>query len=286
MNQPSSNYFNFQLNNKRYRIHYLDWGNCERHVLFCAHGLTRNGRDFDFLARVLSKEFRVIAVDYPGRGMSEWLDDKIDYTIPNYVEVSLALLDELKLSTVDWLGTSMGGLIGMCVAAFYPQRLNRLIINDVGPEIPEAAVKRINDYLSLSMEFKNLTDFEQHLRLIYAPFGELNDQQWKHLVTYSHYIDQYGKILANYDPGIVVPFKQNTSDDTDMWEIWKSISNRIYLLHGENSDILSPSIIEKMKQLQTGLISKSVKNTGHAPALMDKAQIELIEHCLSTKRDD
>jgi len=286
MNQPSSNYFNFRLKDKQYRIHYLDWGDSGRPALFCAHGLTRNGRDFDFLARELSKEFRVIAVDYPGRGLSDWLDNKIDYTIPNYVEVSLALVDELKLSTVDWLGTSMGGLIGMCVAAFYPQRLNRLIINDVGPEIPEAAKKRISDYLSLSLEFKNLTDFEQHLRLIYAPFGELNDQQWKHLVTYSHYIDQYGKILANYDPGIVVPFKQNIPDDTDMWEIWKNISNRIYLLHGENSDILSPSIIEKMKQLQTGLISKSVKNTGHAPALMDKAQIELIEHCLNTKRDD
>ena len=136
------------------------------------------------------------------------------------------------------------------------------------------------------MEFKNLNDFEQHLRLIYAPFGELNDQQWQHLATYSHYIDQNGKIMANYDPGIVVPFKQNTSVDTDMWEIWKKISKRIYLLHGENSDILSPSIIEKMKQLQTGLISKSIKNTGHAPALMDKAQIELIEYCLTPIRND
>lgn len=286
MNQPSSKYFNFQHEEKQYRIHYLDWGHPDQPVLFCAHGLTRNGRDFDFLARELSRTTRVIAVDYPGRGLSDWLDDKLDYTIPIYIEVSIALLNQLKLNTVDWLGTSMGGLIGMCVAALYPKRLNRLIINDVGPEIPQAAVKRINDYLSLSLEFKNLTDFESHLRLIYAPFGDLDNHQWKHLVTYSHYIDQNGKIRANYDPGIVVPFKQQTTDDTDMWQTWKTISKRIYLLHGKNSDILLPPIIKKMKQIQTGLISCSIENTGHAPALMDNAQIELIEHFLTTKRDD
>ena len=138
----------------------------------------------------LSKNFRVIAVDYPGRGLSEWLDEKTDYTIEYYVETSVALLDELKLSTVNWLGTSMGGLIGIMIAAFYPQRLEHLIINDVGPQIPQPAVKRITDYLSVPVRFKNLPEFEQHLRLIYAPFGNLNDEQWQHLVAYSHFIDE------------------------------------------------------------------------------------------------
>ncbi len=286
MNQPSSNFFRFRLKDKPCRIHYLDWGGPTLPVLFCAHGLTRNSRDFDFLARKLSENFRVIALDYPGRGLSDWLDNKMDYTIPNYVEVSMALFEELKLGTADWLGTSMGGLIGMLVAALYPERLRHLIINDVGPEIPETAANRINDYLSVTMAFDDLADFEEHLRLIYAPFGELSDRQWQHLARYSHYRNQNGKILANYDPGIVVPFKHNASEDADLWEIWKKIGKRIFLLHGENSDILSPAILEKMKQLQSGLVSKSFRNTGHAPALMDEAQIEFIKYCLNTKGND
>ena len=113
MSQPSSNFINIRFKDKPCKIHYLDWGDSNHPVLFCAHGLTRNSRDFDYLARELSHQYRVIAVDYPGRNLSEWLSDKNDYIIPNYVEISVGLLDELKLDTVDWLGTSMGGLIGM-----------------------------------------------------------------------------------------------------------------------------------------------------------------------------
>ena len=280
MNQPVSKYLSFQHQDKSRRIHYLDWGNPDQPTVFCAHGLTRNGRDFDFLAHKLSEEYRIIAIDYPGRGLSEWLTDKNDYTIPTYVEVSLALLDELNLNKIHWLGTSMGGLIGMIVAAFHPHRFNSLIINDVGPEIPDAAVKRITDYLLESFKFKNLVDFEQHLRLIYAPFGNLNDQQWTHLTQYSHCINEKGDIVANYDPDIVIPFKQKSSVEADLWAIWKNITSRIYLLHGENSDILSLSIIKKMKQLQPGMMSTTIEHTGHAPALMSKAQIELIKNWL------
>ena len=116
--------------------------------------------------------------------------------------------------------------------------------------------------------------------MIYAPFGDLNAQQWQHLTQYSHRVDENGHFASNYDPDIVIPFKQNSSVDTDLWAIWENISRRIYLLHGENSDILSPSIIEKMKQQQPGLISATIKQTGHAPVLMDKAQIELIKNWL------
>ena len=285
MKQPSSNWFHFKLDGHTYRIHYLDWGAPDNPVLFCAHGLTRNGRDFDCLARDLCKGFRIITPDYPGRGDSDWLLNKTDYTVPTYVDVSLALLDNLKLDTVNWLGTSMGGLIGMIMAAFYPQRLERLIINDVGPEIPQAAVKRISEYLSTTLKFNTLEEFEQHIRLIYAPFGELSEDQWQHLVGYSHTVDDRGKFVSNYDPGIAMPFKQNTADHNDLWDIWKKITHRIFLLHGENSDILLPRIIEKMKQLQPGLISKSITATGHAPALMDKVQIELVEYWLKHQKE-
>ena len=225
MIEPRSNYYNFKLKTESCRIHYLDWGSVDQPVLFCAHGLTRNGRDFDYLARELCGEYRVIAVDYPGRNLSEWLQDKQGYIIPNYVEISLGLLNELDLNTVNWLGTSMGGLVGMIMGAYYPQRLNTLIINDVGPEIPSEAAQRITDYLSMDLQFNSVDEFEQHLRLIYAPFGELEDQHWQHLTKHSHFIDRSGKVRSNYDPGIVVPFKENPALDADLWDIWSADTN-------------------------------------------------------------
>lgn len=285
MAQPYSNRIHVEISNRIYRLHYLDWGKPGNPVLFCAHGLTRNGHDFDFLARELSSEFRVIAPDYPGRGSSDWLIDKLDYSIPTYVNASLALMDELELDAVNWLGTSMGGLVGMGLAALHPQRLEHLIINDVGPEIPKAAVARITDYLSLSHDFEDPAEFEQHVRMIYAPFGPLSDEQWRHLARYSRRIDSAGRIVSNYDPDIVIPFRQNTTADSNLWDFWKNLTHRIFLLHGENSDILLPCIIEKMKQYQPDLVCRSISETGHAPALMDDAQIELVKRWLKCRKD-
>ena len=279
--QPQSKFVSLKKGKYSYKVHYLDWGNDNLPVLVCAHGLTRNSRDFDYLAKAICHQYRVIAIDYPGRGLSEWLENKNDYVIPFYVQLSVAFLDQLKLKSVNWLGTSMGGLIGIILTALNPDKVNRLLINDVGPEVPPAALQRIKDYLSATFLFENMTAFENHLRQIYQPFGQLKEQQWKHLAQYSCRLNSSGLICSNYDPGISVPFQNPTNEKTDLWEIWESINNAIYLLHGENSDILSLSMIEKMKQLQPGLQSRTIADVGHAPALMDTRQIRVINHWLN-----
>ncbi len=281
MINPDSRNINFIHQDKAYKIHYLDWGKLESPVVICAHGLTRNAHDFDFLARSIADQYRVIAIDFPGRGLSDWLDDKNNYIIPVYLEIVDSLLNELKLKSFNWLGTSMGGLIGIILAAQHSNELNRLIINDVGPEIPTQAITRISDYLSITQEFSTTAEFECHIREIYAPFGELTDQQWQHLTNYSHTINDEGKLVANFDPGIAVPFQQATNIKSDLWDLWQTITASVFLIHGENSDILIPSIVQKMKQLQPDLISQSIDNVGHAPALMDKEQIQIIKDWLN-----
>ena len=281
MTNPDSRHFNFTHQNKSYRIHYLDWGTAELQPVICAHGLTRNAHDFDFLAHSIIDQHKVIAIDFPGRGLSDWLDDKNSYIIPTYLGVIENLLDELKISSYNWLGTSMGGLIGIILATLHSNKLNHLIINDVGPEVPSDAAARISDYLSTIQEFETITEFEHHIRDIYAPFGKLTDQQWQHLAAHSHAVNKQGKFISNYDPDIAIPFQQTANQKADLWDLWQTISVPVYLIHGENSDILIPSIIKKMKDLQPDLKSRLIKNVGHAPALMNQEQIQTIKHWLN-----
>ncbi len=281
MTEPISNFFDFTQQNKVYQIHYLDWGKAELPVVICAHGLTRNSRDFDYLARSISDQYRVVAIDFPGRGLSDWLEDKNSYAMPTYLEVVQSLLRELNIQSFNWLGTSMGGLIGIILAAQNSGQLKRLIINDVGPEIPTEAIGRINDYLSMAAEFDTKGDFESHIREIYAPFGSLTAEQWQHLANYSHRINSEGKLVSNYDPAIALAFKQTANVKADIWNFWQAITCPVYLLYGENSDILNPAIIAKMKRLQLKLKAKAIKNVGHAPALMDEEQIQLIHNWLN-----
>ena len=281
MTEPVSQFFTFLNQKQSCKIHYLDWGASNLPILICAHGLTRNARDFDFLARSISDQFRVIAIDFPGRGLSDWLDDKTNYSMPLYLNVIESLLNELDINSFNWLGTSMGGLIGIILATQKSNTLKRLIINDVGPEIPTSAVDRISDYLSTVDSFDSQKEFEGHIRQIYAPFGKLTDQQWRHLAEHSQRIDSKGKLASNYDPDIAIPFKQALSMKADLWGYWQAISTPVYLLHGINSDILNTAILAKMKQLQPGLKSRSIERVGHAPALMNESQIQLVRDWLN-----
>ena len=281
MTKPISRFFDFPLQDHHYRIHYLEWGKTEHPLLLCAHGLTRNAHDFDYLARVICKHHRVIAIDFPGRGQSDWFEDKSCYVMPTYLEIVQILLQQLGIQSFHWLGTSMGGLIGIILASQASNKMQRLLINDVGPQIPIQAVTRIQDYLSTFECFDHKTVFEHYIRRIYAPFGQLSDEHWQHLTDHGYRINENGKLCPNYDPGIAIPFQQSPQTPNDIWDLWQMISCPVYLLHGENSDILDTSIIAKMKQLQPGLITETIKNVGHAPALMDSKQIKLIQSWLS-----
>jgi len=269
---------NYLLGTSFYKMAFVEFGNPAAPAVVCAHGLTRNGRDFDALAEALSDRFHVICPDLPGRGKSDWLPDAAAYQPPSYVVALAHLLAQIN-KPVAWVGTSLGGICGMMLAAAPGTPLTRLVLNDLGPLIPAAALKRIRDYMSDAPErFASLAALEAHLRIIHAPFGKLTDAQWAHLARFSArtVLDQTGQgaFAMHYDPKIVDPIRANVPLDVDMWPLWNLISIPRLAIRGAESDLLLADTYERM--LATGAEGYVVEDAGHAPALMDEASIARI----------
>ncbi len=258
-------------------LNYADWGDPEsKQVVLCIHGLTRNARDFDTIARALAERGpRVIAVNIVGRGGSSWLADPKQYQIPTYAAHVASFLKSLEVNQIDWIGTSMGGIIGMALAAQETSPIRRLILNDVGPYIAEAALKQIQDYLGLDLVFANLDELEQHLRLIHAGFGNLDDAEWRHLAVHSARETRDGWRLE-YDPAIRVPYLDYAASDVDTWGLWDKIRCPTLGLHGEQSTLLSDQTVTEMRQRGPKPPVVSFPDVGHAPALMARDQIATI----------
>lgn len=266
---------------------YTEWGDPESDkILFCVHGLSRNSRDFDFVAEALQEDYRIICPDMPGRGRSMWLADPMAYNYATYVADCLALLDSLGIKKVDWLGTSMGGLIGMMVAIHAPERICKLVLNDVGPHLPAAALGRIKKYVGLDPRFKTLKDVENHLRVVLAPFGISDDAHWRHMAEHSSLVREDGLRALAYDPAIVKAFQQENQGgeekDVSLWEIWEKIAHPTLVIRGEVSDILLPGTAEKMQQTGPKAQLIEIPGVGHAPALMDAKQIAIIKQWFET----
>ncbi len=196
-----------------HRLAYYEWAgpqgtNGRVRTVLCLHGLTRNGRDFDILAQALSSDFRVVCPDMPGRGRSQWLDDPMAYDYPLYLADMAALIAALAVETVDLVGTSMGGIIGMLMAARPNSPIRRLVINDVGPLIAKQGLKRIRRYVGLDPSFKDLAALETALRSIFAGFGDLPDDIWRSMAAHSARIKPNGRLGLDYDPKIAAPFKK------------------------------------------------------------------------------
>ncbi len=260
---------------------YTEWGPPEaEHVVVCVHGLTRNARDFDFLAAALAERgARVYAVDVVGRGASTWLGDPEGYALPNYAGQLRQFMELLELPAVDWIGTSMGGLIGMVLAAAENAPIRRLVLNDVGPFIPEPALKQIQSYLSLDIVFADLDEAERHLRNIHAPFGPLTAAQWRHLALHS--VRETGEGLRlNYDPAIRRKFVEVAAGDIDLWELWDAVSCPTFLIRGMESALVSAETAAEMGQRGPKATVTAVPDVGHAPALMSRDQISTIERWL------
>jgi len=267
---------------RRYRLSYTTFGepDADRTIL-CVHGLTRNGRDFDVLASALAETAFVICPDVVGRGQSDWLDDPAGYAVPTYAGHMLQLLAHLGISDVDWIGTSMGGLIGMGIAALEPNPIRRLVLNDVGPFIPHSALERIGTYLGLELAFKSLAELEAHLRQIHAPFGPLSDEQWAHLAEHSARQGDDGRFLLSYDPKIAEPFKTaDPVDDLDLWPLWDEIRCPAFVLRGADSDLLLTETAKAMTERGPKAGLATIQGAGHAPALMDQAQITIVKDWL------
>jgi pimeloyl-ACP methyl ester carboxylesterase len=270
-----------------HRLAYVEWPGPSRNApaLLCVHGLTRNGRDFDVLAQTLSTHYRVVCPDMPGRGKSEWLNEAADYTYPLYLGDITTLIARLDVERVDWVGTSMGGVIGMLFAAMPNAPIGKLVMNDVGALVPKAGMERIAAYVGLDPSFPNFADLETALRLIAAPFGPLTDAQWRHLATHSVRRKADGALGFAYDPKIGEAFKQGPIEDVALWSVWDTITSPVLLLRGAQSDILAAP--DAVAMTQRGPRAKLVEFTGigHAPALMAEDQIAAIRNFLvSDKR--
>ncbi|MEM6903712.1 MAG: alpha/beta hydrolase, partial [Pseudomonadota bacterium] len=214
--------------------------------VICVHGLTRNGRDFDSLAVALAdRGRRVICPDVAGRGESDWLNDHAEYSNPHYGQHLMMMLGKLELTQVDWIGTSMGGLIGMGIAALGPVPIQRLIINDVGPVVTASSLNRIGDYVGRDLFFQTVKDLEKYLRIIHAPFGNLSDSQWAHLAKHSSRPDGDGFRLA-YDPAIAKAFEQKFEVDMELWAIWDVIKSPTMVIRGAVSDLLTADVAREM----------------------------------------
>jgi pimeloyl-ACP methyl ester carboxylesterase len=204
---------------------YVEWGNpAAERIVVCVHGLTRNARDFDVLAAALAESgARVIAVDVVGRGRSSWLKDPLGYSALTYAAHIGQLCRTLGLARVDWIGTSMGGIVGMIFAATNPTAIGRLILNDVGPSIDQSALAQIAAYVGLDLKFEGIEDVERHFRNIHAGFGSLSDDQWRHMAIHSARQDNDGWRLS-YDPAIRVLHAEGAKQDMDLWAMWEKIA--------------------------------------------------------------
>ncbi len=264
-----------------HRIHYTEWGDpANPRVLVCVHGLTRTGRDFDDLARALEARYRVLCPDVAGRGQSDWLSYKTDYGYPLYASDMAALIARSGAESVDWVGTSMGGLIGMMLAAYPGSPIRRLVVNDVGPFIPRAAIARIAAYVGQPVRFPDLATLEAYLRQIAAPFGPLSDEQWRHLAVHNARRLEDGQYTFAYDPGIAEGFRALEDTDVDLWPVWDAIRCPVLLLRGEHSDVLRREDAELMEQRGPGARLVQFKGIGHAPALMAPDQIGTVRDWL------
>ena len=265
-----------------HRIAYLEWGDPRnRDVLLCVHGLTRSSRDFDELARALCTQFRVVCPDVAGRGDSDRLADPALYAVPQYVADMVTLIARLDVEAVNWLGTSMGGLIGMALAAQAHSPVARLMLNDAGPVISRASLERIGGYLGMKMQFPSLDEAEAYMRSISAPFGPHSDAQWRFLTETWLRRNDDGTWRAHYDPRIAEAFRAALPEkDLELWPVYDAIRCPTLVLRGEHSDLLSRKTTSEM--LARGPKAKVVEiaGVGHAPTLMHPDQIALVRDFL------
>ena len=263
-----------------HRLHYTDWGDpANPRIVVCVHGLTRNCRYFDALAANLQDHFRVVSISMAGRGKSGWLVNPQDYGYPQYMADATALIARITTgddADIRWVGTSMGGMLGMLLAARPQTPIRRLVLNDVGALIPKAAMERIGSYVGADPRFDSFDAFERYVRTVCAPFGALTDAQWRHLAEHNARRHEDGRWGMVYDPGIARPFTDAAAKDIDLWKVYDAVRCPTLLLRGGDSDLLLRDTAEEMTR--RGPRSRLIEfpGVGHAPALLANDQIAAI----------
>lgn len=262
---------------ENHRMAYTEWGDPDNpKLLFCAHGLSRNSRDFDTLAAAMANQYHVVCPDFPGRGLSEKLANDEDYENLNYLVDSLNLLSRLGKETVDWVGTSMGGIIGMCLAAKENSPLHKLVLNDVGTLIPKQALEEIAHYLGPQPHFQNWAQARDYFETSYIGFGPMTTKQVDHLTDYGIWALASGGYQPSCDTRIIDRFVNHDFTDVDFWPYWKQISVPCLVTRGVHSTLLTAEEMEKMTASRENVRSVEFARCGHAPSLMHQEHIDAL----------
>lgn len=259
-------------------LHYMEWGSGHAETVIAWHGLARTGRDMDPIAEHLAQRWRVICPDTIGRGLSQWSPEPAaEYCLAFYEKLAVSLLDQLGVAQCLWLGTSMGGAIGLKAAAGRLRgRIRRLVLNDIGPQLAAPAVERIRSYAGSPPAFATVGELERFFRTVYAPYGWLPDAQWRALTESSVRRLPDGRVTPHYDPAMVVQFTHHP-DDYLQWDAWDSLHLPVLCLRGERSDLLLPETAEAMRQRGPRAVVVTIPGCGHAPALNTPEQYALVE---------
>ena len=265
-----------------HRISYLEWGEPENEkVLVCVHGLTRCARDFENFAGALSDRYRVVCPDVAGRGDSEWLADPMLYQLPQYLSDMVTLIARLDVESVHWVGTSMGGLIGMALAAQADTPVRKFVINDAGPVVSKLSLERIAAYVGLSPGFADIGAAEKYVRTVSATFGPHSDAEWRFLTEVVVRKNADGSLRLHYDPKLAEPFRALMPEkDLGLWALWDAIRCPTLALRGAQSDLLSPATCEQMKERGPKAKVVEIPGVGHAPTLMHDDQIRIVRDFL------
>ena len=263
-------------------IHYTQWGAEHSATVIAWHGLARTGRDMDEIAAHLATRFRVICPDTIGRGLSQWSPaPEKEYCLDFYARLAVSLIEQLGIRELHWLGTSMGGAVGIKLAAgALKGRIRRLVLNDIGPKLGEAAVNRIRSYAGNPPQFDLVSQLEQYFRNVYKPYGWLSDEQWRRLAETSARRTAEGKVTPHYDPNMVMQFTAHPGD-YDQWAAWDAIDVPTLCLRGETSDLLLPEVAEAMRSRGPRAVVVTIPGCGHAPALNVPEQFALVERFLN-----
>jgi len=296
-----------------HRIVCWQWGNADApRTLICLHGLTRNGRDFDALAQALANDYRVLCPDMAGRGKSAWLKNPAGYSYPAYVGDMMFLLRSIipppvggRLGgghslapkpimpppqpspygggSIDWIGTSMGGIVGMMLANAWPGLIRKLVLNDIGALVSAAGLRRIMSYAGAKASYANRAEAEAALRERCATFGIQTEAQWRQFFAHSFMDNSDGTVSVACDPMIAANLpKLEEVKDVDLWKLWGAVKKiPTLLIRGAESDILTHETALQMKKNHPDMTLQEIPNTGHAPALMDASQVALIRSWLA-----
>jgi pimeloyl-ACP methyl ester carboxylesterase len=258
-------------------LHVTEWGEPGRPPLVMWHGLARTGRDFDDIARALASDWHIVVPDTIGRGLSQWSPAPAEeYCYDFYARLAAGLVDSCGFASVDWIGTSMGGGIAIRAGAdALKGRIRRLVINDIGPQVAQAAIDRIRSYAGKPPRFERITELEAYFRQVYKPYGFLTDAQWRRLTETSARRLPDGGVTPHYDPNMVLQFERPVSDN-EQWPQWDALDCDILCLRGAQSDLLTPGIAQEMVRRNKRCRVETIEGCGHAPALNTPEQIGVV----------